>query len=56
MVVGLDDINTMKSLVKDPNITLEQLVGELTDLDRLEQALNSPGEQADETHGDVVLS
>ncbi|KFC84276.1 type I restriction-modification system endonuclease [Buttiauxella agrestis] len=53
---ALSDVNTMKPLVKDPNITLEQLVSELTDTEQLEKALNSPGEQAGETQADVVLS
>lgn len=53
---ALQDVNTMKPLVKDPNITLEQLVGELTDDEQLEKAFNSPGEQADESQADVVLS
>ncbi|MGO1462794.1 MAG: type I restriction-modification enzyme R subunit C-terminal domain-containing protein [Marinobacter sp.] len=46
----------MKPLVKDPNITLEQLVDELTDEEQLEKALNSPGELPDESQADVVLS
>ncbi|WP_305906575.1 type I restriction-modification system endonuclease [Methylomarinum sp. Ch1-1] len=53
---ALQDVNTMKPLVKDPNITIDQLMDELTNSDRLEQALNSPGEQTGETHADVVLS
>ena len=53
---ALDDVNTMKPLVKDPNITLEQLVNELANPDTLEQGLNAPGEQQDESHADVVLS
>ena len=53
---ALQDVNTMKPLVKDPNITLEQLVGELTDEAHLEKALNSPGEQAGERQADVLLS
>ncbi|WP_028670273.1 type I restriction-modification system endonuclease [Saccharospirillum impatiens] len=53
---ALQDVNTMKPLVKDPNITLEQLVNELTDDAQLEAALNSPGEQGDESQADVVLS
>ncbi|MCD1403623.1 type I restriction-modification system endonuclease [Escherichia coli] len=53
---ALSDVNTMKPLVKDPNITLEQLVGELTDTEQLEKALNSPGEHTGETQADVVLS
>jgi len=53
---ALQDVNTMKPLVKDPNITLEQLVDELTTPDKLQQALHSPGEQQGESHADVVLS
>ncbi|MET4026517.1 type I restriction enzyme R subunit [Marinobacter sp. MBR-99] len=53
---ALQDVNTMKPLVKDPNITLEQLVDELTDDEQLEKALNSPGEVPDESQADVVLS
>lgn len=53
---ALDDVNTMKPLVKDPNVTLAQLVGELTDPDKLAQSLASPGDQAGESHADVVLS
>lgn len=53
---ALQDVNTMKPLVKDPNITLEQLVEELTTPDKLQQALASPGEQQGESHADVVLS
>lgn len=53
---ALQDVSTMKPLVRDPNITLEQLVEELTDEDQLEKALNSPGELPDESQADVVLS
>ena len=53
---ALQDVNTMKPLVKDPNITLEQLVDELTTPEKLQQALASPGEQQGESHADVVLS
>jgi type I restriction enzyme R subunit len=53
---ALNDVNTMKPLVRDPNITIEQLVEELTDNETLERALNAPGEQSDETHADVILS
>ena len=53
---SLQAVNTMKPLVKDPNITLEQLVAELTDPEVLEKAQNTPGEQAGESHADVVLS
>jgi type I restriction enzyme, R subunit len=53
---ALQDVNTMKPLVTDPNITLEQLVDELTDEDHLEKAINTPGEQQGESQADVVLS
>ncbi|WP_299141058.1 type I restriction-modification system endonuclease [uncultured Vibrio sp.] len=53
---ALSEVNTMKPLVKDPNITIEQLVDELTDPEKLEQGLSSPGDQQGESHADVVLS
>ncbi|MCK9246682.1 MAG: type I restriction-modification system endonuclease [Anaerolineaceae bacterium] len=53
---ALADVNTMKPLVKDPNITLEQLVDEITNPELLERALNAPGDTPEQTHADVVLS
>ncbi|WP_249976308.1 type I restriction-modification system endonuclease [Vreelandella olivaria] len=53
---ALAEVNTMKPLVRDPSISLEQLVDELTDEHQLENALNSPGEQQGESQADVVLS
>ncbi|ELB2802847.1 type I restriction-modification system endonuclease [Vibrio alginolyticus] len=53
---ALSDVNTMKPLVKDPNITIEQLVDELVDPEKLEQALSSPGDQQGESQADAVLS
>lgn len=52
---ALDSVNTMKPLVKDPNITIEQLVDELTDPNKRKLALNAPGEQPGQTQADVVL-
>lgn len=52
----LESVSTMKPLVKDPNITLEQLVDELADPELLQQALDAPGETLNQTHADVVLS
>jgi type I restriction enzyme R subunit len=52
----LQEVNTMKPLVKDPNITIDQLMDELTDPEQLERALNAPGETENESHADVVLS
>jgi len=53
---ALSDVNTMKPLVKDPNITLEQLVAEITNPELLELALKAPGDSPDQSHADVVLS
>ena len=53
---ALQDVNTMKPLVKDPNITLEQLVDELTNPATLQMALDTAGEQAGESHADVLLN
>lgn len=53
---ALQDVSTMKPLVKNPDITLEQLADELTDPQKLETAMHSPGEQKGETQADVVLS
>lgn len=53
---ALSDVNTMKPLVKDPNISLEQLLEEITNPELLERALNAPGDSAGQSHADVVLS
>lgn len=53
---ALADVNTMKPLVKDPNVTLEQLVNEITNPEQLERALNTPGDTPEQSHADVVLS
>lgn len=53
---ALQDVNTMKPLVKDPSITLEQLVDELTDPEQLEKGLNTRDDEAGQSHADVVLS
>jgi type I restriction enzyme R subunit len=52
----LQDVTTMKPLVKDPNITLEQLASELTTPELLENALNTKGEQPDSSHADDLLN
>ena len=46
----------MKPIVKDPNITLEQLVDEISDDAYLEQALETSGEQAGTSHANDVLN
>ncbi|MGJ0638186.1 type I restriction-modification system endonuclease [Xenorhabdus bovienii] len=52
----LENVNTMKPLVKNPNITSEQLVEELSDNEHLQCALNHPGFMDGETHADVLVS
>jgi type I restriction enzyme R subunit len=53
---ALQAVSTMKPLVKDPNITLDQLVAELTEPASLERSLNSPGTQPNTSHADDVLN
>ncbi len=53
---ALQAVSTMKPLVRDPNITLEQLVDELTNPDTLEKGLNAPGVQAETSHAQDVLA
>lgn len=53
---ALQEVNTMQPLVKDPNITLDQLVSELTDDNIREQALSSPGTIEGQSHADDLLN
>lgn len=53
---ALEDVNTMKPLVKNVDVTIDQLVEELTNAERLQLALNAPGEKKGESQADVVLS
>ncbi len=53
---ALEEVNTMKPLVKNPNITIEQLAEEIRNPESLEKALNSPGDMEGESQADVVLS
>ncbi len=48
---ALEPVDTMKPLVKDPNVTLEQLVHELTH----PQSYQAPGANAGKQHADDVL-
>ena len=48
---ALQDVSAMKPLVKDPNITLDQLVQELTD----PSSLMAPGNTAETSHAHDVL-
>lgn len=53
----LQPVDTMKPLVKNPNIPLEQLIGELSDPDWLKMALQSKGDdEVADTQADVVLN
>ncbi|MEW8474563.1 MAG: type I restriction-modification system endonuclease [Candidatus Thiodiazotropha endolucinida] len=49
---ALQEVSTMKPLVKDPNVTLEQLVSELSD----PTSFDAPGSQPETSHADDVLS
>jgi type I restriction enzyme R subunit len=48
---ALQDVSSMKPLVKDPNVTLDQLLQELTD----PTSLTVPGSKADTSHATDVL-
>jgi type I restriction enzyme R subunit len=51
LYASLEEVDTMKPLVKNPNISLEQLVGELTD----DASHDAPGSQEDSSHAHDVL-
>ena len=53
---ALQDVSTMKPLVRDPNITLEQLVDELTNPETLEKGLNVRGVQEGTSQAQDVLA
>ncbi len=48
----LEDVDTMKPIVKDVNVSLEQLIGELHN----PQSYQAPGGEKGETHADDVLA
>lgn len=52
---ALEGVSTMKPLVKNPNITIEQLIDDLTDEKRLEKALAVEGETKGTSHADDIL-
>lgn len=49
---ALQEVSTMKPLVKDPNVTVEQLILELLD----PKSLDAPGSTADTSYADDVLA
>lgn len=51
LYASLEAVDTMKPLVKDPNVTLEQLVNELTN----PASLDAPGSQPETSHAHDVL-
>ncbi|WP_349616817.1 type I restriction-modification system endonuclease [Azotobacter salinestris] len=51
LYASLEPVDTMKPLVKDPNVSLAQLVGELTN----PASLDAPGSQPDTSHAHDVL-
>lgn len=53
---ALAEVNTMKPRVKNPNITIEQLINELTDDTLLTKAMSVPGDISGESQADSVLS
>lgn len=53
---ALAEVNTMKPLVKNPNISIEQLIDELTDDTLLTKAMSVPGDISGESQADTVLS
>lgn len=52
----LEAVDTMKPLVKDPNIPLEQLLTELADPQQLQRALAAPGDDSGPSQAHVVLN
>lgn len=52
----LQDVNTMKPLVKNAGVSIEQLVEELSNDDVLETALNNQGDSPTETQADSLLN
>ncbi|GGK02573.1 type I restriction-modification system endonuclease [Pseudomonas matsuisoli] len=52
LYTALEEVDTMKPLVKDPNISLEQLVTELCD----SASLDAPGNTQDTSHAHDVLA
>ena len=51
LYAALEPVDTMKPVVKDTNVSLEQLVGELTN----PASLDAPGNQPDTSHANDVL-
>ncbi|MCK2183825.1 type I restriction-modification system endonuclease [Halomonas getboli] len=55
LYAALAEVNTMQPLVKNPNITLEQLHRELTDPDQLARAMQASGDEEGRSQADEVL-
>ncbi|SFU42173.1 type I restriction-modification system endonuclease [Halomonas korlensis] len=55
LYAALAEVNSMQPLVKNPNVTLEQLHEELAEPDQLARALEAPGQVAGQSHADDVL-
>lgn len=51
LYAALEEVDTMKPLVKDPNVSIEQLIGELS----LEASFNAPGNDGG-SHADDALA
>jgi type I restriction enzyme R subunit len=52
---ALEVVITMKPLVKVPDITIEQLIHELTDPQTMQQALAAPGSRSDTSQADDIV-
>jgi type I restriction enzyme, R subunit len=52
---ALEQVSTMRPLVRNPKITIEQLVEELTNTDLLEEAEQAPGDKAGKSYADDLL-
>lgn len=55
LYAALAEVNTMQPLVKDPNVTLEQLYGELSDSVSRARAQVAPGSQEGRSQADELL-
>lgn len=52
----LQEVSSMKPLVTDPNVTIAQLIDELTDPQKRERALNAKGDGEDASYAHTVLN
>jgi len=53
---ALQDVSTMKPLVRDPNVTIEQLIDELNNPEVLASSVGTSGMQVSTSHASAVLA